>query len=246
MDLDSEKSICEIIHSALLQLRSASLRLGPSAKWHVENAHLIVLGDPFGKIWLRSLNEQEEAQYIKTLPELISETERQDSLCQQLWLTGSTESVKQYRTEQQRLYRLLLQFNFDLPFYERSVRIFRHSNPELGGNPSSPSVGASCSAHLIDSLRLSIPEIVEFQSSTRDSLQQIDNARAGLVDAHLGLAQQCVSIDCSADDAALSHAIRGLQRAADRFDHTRGYRFATYAQYFVEHAIQQGRQKASG
>ena len=246
MDLETEKITCDRIQSALLQIRSASFQLGPAGKWHVENSQLIVLGDPFGKVWLRSLSEHEEARYMTKLPGLIGETERQDSLCQQLWDEGSGESVKQYLIEHQELCALFLQFNFDLLFYERSVRIFRHSNPDIAGNLVSPSIDASSGTHLIESLRLSIHDIVQFESSTRVLLEQLDNERANLVDAHFDLAQQCVALDSSADDSTLSLAIGGLRKAAHRFDHTRGYRFATYAKYWIEHAMQRGRHKASG
>ena len=40
------------------------------------------------------------------------------------------------------------------------------------------------------------------------------------------------------DDSVLPGAVAGLRRAAEHYDHKRGYRFAEYAQHWIREAIE--------
>lgn len=238
MNKEDEEQVCERIRITLTRMRLSSFRLGCACTSHIENAEAIIRGEPFGKVWVQDLSDEEEAQYLRDLPQLMSQTEDLNSTCGELWDEGSTESRLRYHDEHIQLCQLFMQFKYDLLFYERCLHLFRHANPELGIHFASPSSDSSSCHDIADSLRLPLSEVLRLWVTTEDLISQLDRARDELADSHFYLVEECVSSFPSADESTLLAAKGALRRAAARFDSTRGYRFATYAKQWIEAVTQ--------
>lgn len=130
------------------------------------------------------------------------------------------------------------------------VLAWRVYDPDAGGQNESQDfenrldlakAGAALSS-LGKRVRLSIPVLRRVIALLRKAEDEIRSAKADLVNAHLRLVVS-LARPWQRSKLAFSDLIQegnlGLLRAVDKFDHTLGYKFATYAKWWIRQGIMQ-------
>ena len=238
MDPQSEAEIGRRINAALAAIRDAIFRMGMSGRLHIAKAADMLEDHSLIERHVRSMTEHEEARYLTNLGRLIDLTKAQDAKCGEIWNSDSQGSQSRYETEHAKLQSLFLQFEFPLKSYERLVR--QPDKPYLdqakqlaNESASHPSVKS-----LENRMRLRLRDFIELEASIDAKLAELDLARKELADAHRDLAIEYAGELHTVDPATIECATVAVQKAAEYFDYTRGYRFMTFAKPWIERAIE--------
>lgn len=238
MDSESETKVGRRIEAALHAIRHAHFRLGMSGRWHIGKARDIVADHSLMERLVDPLDEQTEARYLNGFPALIAAIESQDAMCADLWSEISPDSETEYTTEHDHLCDLFRQLQFTLKSYERTVRqpqkpLLTHAKELVRESSGHPAV-----KELEQRLRLRLNDFIQLETEIDENLAKLDAARNELADAHRDFAIQCAADSGQSDETTVACALYGVEKAAEYFDYTRGYRFTTYARHWIEKAIE--------
>jgi DNA-directed RNA polymerase sigma subunit (sigma70/sigma32) len=191
---------------------------------------------------LVSLRDKDQiAEYLQALPLLIEQTTQQDHRCAELWEARvGREEPSNFLWEQSHLEQLLLGFRYSLRAYEKLVRqsdkplVAQVQRALLGGN-------VRATRTLESLLRMDLQSFLDQEEAVNNDLRDIDAARTELAEAHDEFARRLARKHGDGSPQAVRHALCGLRKAAECYDHRNGYRFATYAQWWIRAAIVQKR-----
>jgi hypothetical protein len=218
--------------------------MGMAGRWHVGRARDIVRDpdslerhvEPFER-------ENQSSEYQKSLPGLIDQTRSQDARCAKLWHsrpTGPLGSMLAYYRERDRLADLFLRFRFRLLSYERLVRQPQKPVLQQARQLLAESSERGPAARRLESLlRLPLQGFVDLQEEIARELQLLDGLRAEVVAAHREYAEKRALSIAGRDPDAVRYAVCGLRKAAEYYTHRSGYKFWSYAQYWVERAVRE-------
>jgi hypothetical protein len=237
----AERRLCQQMEEAQQRIRQAVCRVGMAAGWHVAKASDIVRDPGALDLHVVPLGEAAAAAYLGSLPGLIKRVRSQDRKCAKRWHSrAETADLTAFEREQGKLAELLLQFRFRFRTYERLVRqpqnqkwILLRANELLGGE-----AGRVQEVRGLESmLRLTLLEFVKLEEAIAEDLRILDEKRGELVAAHAEFARKKAETLAPSDPDAVSYALGGLRKAADHYDYRRGYRFSTYAQWWIKKAV---------
>ena len=238
----AEHALGDSLEDARRRIRHFIFQIGMAPEWHLERAYEILQDDTLLSEYVvpDNLNDEEASKYLDDLGTLVEETRKQDEICANRWTVGRNDSFG-YREQQRKLESLLLNFRFELRWYEQLAR--EQEKPALGHaiqllRDSKQDAEQHRSMEL--ELRLSLREYVQLEKSIAEELLRLDDLKAQLVASHSEFAKKLIHADYGTDPDVIYHAMYGLRMAANRFDFRRGYRFAVYAQHWIEAAAKKG------
>jgi hypothetical protein len=183
------------------------------------------------------------AEYLAALPRLIERTHSQDARCAQLWESRLDPGVLEaYVHARARLRRLLLRFRFPLRSYERLVRQPHKPILDRAKDLLAQDAGRPAELQQLESLvRMSLREFVDAEEAIAGELRMLDGVRTAIVAAYRGYAQEKAEALAGPDPEAVRYALAGLRKAAENYNHRRGYPFRTYARHWIETAVRDRR-----
>jgi hypothetical protein len=114
------------------------------------------------------------------------------------------------------------------PFLSRAIRLLAESEE-----------GGSGIQELESILRVTLREFVTLEAAIADDLRLIDQLRAKVVSTHEGFAKMMAESITGPDLEAARYAVCGLSKAAENYSNPRGYRFRTYAEFWIERSVRE-------
>jgi hypothetical protein len=242
-ELGAELRFWKRIEQAQKRIRERSFRMGMAARLHTAKATAI-LNDTEELPWYVDVaKDQEELaiKYRQMLPTLIEHLRSQDAGCAKLWAERHTRNtLAAYHRERHQLVKLLRRFRYSLRYYERLVR-----------QPDKPLLQEA--RHLLDDwernagrvrgleslLRMTLQEFVEQEDQIANDLVLMDKLRAEIVSRYHGLASNVVGHLTHYGPDGMRYALCGLRKAAECYSHRHGFKFATYAVWWIRNAVQE-------
>lgn len=241
MDDSSEEQLWKSIELTQRRIRERVFRMGMAGRFHIGKGTDILRDlELIDRYVMQFDDEIHAAEYLSALPDLIEQTAYQDSRCAELWDSRASHGSGDYPQEQAKLAELLLKFKYTLRSYERLVR--QPDKPFLRRAVQLLAKGteAGSDVYKLESLlRLTLREFVNLEEATADDLPLLDELRAEIVSAHEGFARTMAETIAGPEPEAARYAICGLSKAAENYSDRRGYRFRTYAEFWIETAVRE-------
>jgi DNA-directed RNA polymerase sigma subunit (sigma70/sigma32) len=243
MTREEERLLGEGIEQAWRRIRGRMCRFGMATRWHLGKARDILRDNSCLEKHVLHLKPEEVTAYLEALPQLIRAVEKQDARCAALWAARETQpDLADYRRELDRLAELFSQFQYPARDYERVVRqepkkLLDDVRRTLAKpNPPVPEVRG-----LEMFLRARLQEFVDLEEEHVQDVQTLDRLRAELIAGHEEFVCTVAARYVSKEPDALFYARCGLAKAAESYEVSRGYRFATYAIWWIRAAIENKR-----
>lgn len=236
MKSSEEQRLGEAIIAGLERVRLHICQTGTATQWHLTKAANVMRKPSLLERVVPHLEGEPAEKYLASLPGWIEETKQQDSTCALLWDRRKTDhDSHHYQAERSRLVTLLLRYEFSLRSYEKLAR--QPSKP-LAQAEAQPD-GNGVHHHDVGGTRMIEEEFADLEQQINEDLKAVDKARAALVAAHEGLVMKHAAKSSAPIEESTNYARRGLVKAAENFDVRRGYRFSTYAQWWIKTAIKE-------
>jgi hypothetical protein len=239
MTREEEIAVGQAIEQAWQRIRQRLCRPGMAAEWHLGKARDILRDPALVERHVLYLKKEDQPGYLAALPQLVQQTEEQDERCARLWFErDALPDPAEFERQQARLIELFYRYAYPFSKYERLVR--QEAKPiltDVRQALADPSTPRQKLRGLETYVRMLLPDYVNLEYANVQELGTLDRLRAELVAGHEELARQVVAKYGSGVPDALHFARSGLRYAATLYQVSRGYRFGTYAAWWMRSAI---------
>jgi hypothetical protein len=239
MTREEERSVGEGSEQAWQRIRLRLCRTGMAARWHLGKARDVLRDPALLERHVGRLKPEEATAYLAALPQLVKQTAKQNTRCARLWAEREAQpDLADSEREQERLIELFFQFQYPYPAYERIVR--QEAKPFLDSVRralAEPSLPPNQLRGMETHLRMRLQEYVDLEDANVQDIQTLDRLRAELVTGHEEFARTVAERYGAQEPDALFFARCGLHKAAESYQPSRGYRFGTYAVWWMRAAI---------
>jgi hypothetical protein len=208
--------------------------MGMAGRWHVGKATDILQDNSLMKRYV-DFEHQGEEGYVSALPELIKLTTDEDRTSADAWCARDLPS---FYAARERLGQLFPRFQLHCKLYERLVA--QQPKPLLEHAMHLRSIGAGStpeSVRLEAKLRMPLSKFVALEDELAQDVAELKSARDELCLAYGEFARQQAHSQPSFDPSMIPIALEGLRKAADWYDHKRGFDFCDYAKWWIRAAI---------